>query len=140
VVLRPRKGSAAVCSLCNLPAPGNGQLAERRFEFIPLWGFFVVLLYAMRPVDCRRCGGVAVDDQDPTVGQERGVVPRARRRHRAGWVNVPGDCASAIYGSWAGQAQQEKRKNKTGFHLKTPKSDCTPIVTLSGLQRSRARS
>ena len=37
VVLRPRKGSAAVCSRCHLPAPGYDQLAERRVEFIP-WG------------------------------------------------------------------------------------------------------
>jgi len=36
VAVRPRKGSAAVC---HLPAPGYDQLAERRFEFIPLWGF-----------------------------------------------------------------------------------------------------
>ncbi len=36
VVLRPRKGSPAVCSRCHLPAPGYDQLAERRFEFIPL--------------------------------------------------------------------------------------------------------
>jgi RNA polymerase sigma factor (TIGR02999 family) len=54
VVLRPRKGSDAVCSRCHLPAPGYDQLAQRRFEFIPLWGFFVFLLYAMRRVDCRR--------------------------------------------------------------------------------------
>ena len=39
VAVRPRKGSAAVCSQCHLPAPGYDQLAERRFEFIPLWGF-----------------------------------------------------------------------------------------------------
>jgi transposase len=62
VVLRPRKSSAAVCSRCHLPAPGYDQLAERRFEFIPLWGFFVFLLYAMRRVDCRRCGVVAVEE------------------------------------------------------------------------------
>ena len=62
VVVRPRKGSAAVCSRCHLPAPGYDQLAERRFEFIPLWGFFVFLLYAMRRVDCRRCGMVAVEE------------------------------------------------------------------------------
>lgn len=62
VVLRPRKGSAAVCSRCHLPAPGYDQLAERRFEFIALWGFFVFLLYAMRRVDCRRCGVVAVEE------------------------------------------------------------------------------
>jgi len=36
VILRPHKGSAAVCSRCHLPAPGYDQLAERRFEFIPL--------------------------------------------------------------------------------------------------------
>src|SRR5262249_9795909 len=62
VVLRPRKGSAAVCSRCHLPAPGYDQLAERRFEFIPLWGFFVFLRYAMRRVDCRRCSVVAVEE------------------------------------------------------------------------------
>jgi hypothetical protein len=36
--------------------------SERRFEFIPLWGFFVFLLYAMRPVDCCRCGAVVVEE------------------------------------------------------------------------------
>ena len=45
VSVRPRKGSAAICSRCHQPAPGYDQLAERRFEFIPLWGFFVFLLY-----------------------------------------------------------------------------------------------
>src|SRR5205809_1000896 len=39
VAVRPRKGSAAVCSRCHFPAPGYDQLAERRFEFVPLWGF-----------------------------------------------------------------------------------------------------
>jgi transposase len=41
VAVRPRKGSAAVCSRCDLPAPDYDQLAERRFEFIPRWGFLV---------------------------------------------------------------------------------------------------
>src|SRR6185369_12776903 len=62
VAVRPRRGSAAVCSQCHLPAPGYDQLAERRFEFIPLWRFSVFLLYAMRRVDCRRCGVVAVEE------------------------------------------------------------------------------
>ena len=62
VAVRPRKGSAAVCSRCHLSAPGYDQLAERRFEFIPLWGFLVFLLYTMRRVDCRRCGVVAVEE------------------------------------------------------------------------------
>ena len=62
VVVRPRKGSAAVCSRCHLPAPGYDQIAERRFEFIPLWGFLAFLLYTMRRVNCRRCGIVAVEE------------------------------------------------------------------------------
>ena len=32
VAVRPRKGSAAVCSRYHLPAPGYDQLAERRFD------------------------------------------------------------------------------------------------------------
>ena len=51
VAVRPRKGSAAICSRCHLPAPGYDQLAERRFEFIPLWGVLVFLLYTVRRVD-----------------------------------------------------------------------------------------
>jgi len=58
VAVRPRKGSAAVCSRCHLPAPGYGQLAERRFEFIHLWGFLVFVLYTMRHVNCRISGAL----------------------------------------------------------------------------------
>src|SRR6266404_802424 len=58
VEVRPREGSAAVCSECHQPAPGYDHLPERCFEFIPLWGFLVFLLYRMRRVDCRNCGVV----------------------------------------------------------------------------------
>jgi transposase len=63
VSVRPRQGSAAICARCHQPAPGYDQLAERRFEFLPLfWGFFVFLLYALRRVDCRRCAAVVVEE------------------------------------------------------------------------------
>ena len=58
--MRPRKGSAAICSRCRRPASGYDRLAERSFEFIPFWGFLVFLLYAMRRVECRRCEAVVV--------------------------------------------------------------------------------
>lgn len=61
ITVRPRKGSKAVCSRCQQPAPGYDHLAERRFEFIPFWGFLVFLLYAMRRVDCPRCNAVLVE-------------------------------------------------------------------------------
>lgn len=54
--VRPRKGSKPICSCCSQPAPGYDTLAQRRFEFIPVWGFAVFLLYTMRRVDCRDCG------------------------------------------------------------------------------------
>jgi transposase len=62
VLVRPRKGSTAVCSRCHQLAPGYDQLAERRHGFIPMWGFFVFLLYTMRRVDCHRCEAVVVEE------------------------------------------------------------------------------
>src|SRR3974377_1038020 len=59
VAVRPRQGAAAICSGCQKPAPGYDQLPERRFEFIPFWGFLVFFLYRRRRVNCRQCGVVA---------------------------------------------------------------------------------
>ena len=56
VDVRPRQGSAVVCSGCRTPAPGYDHLPERRFEFIPFWGILVFFLYQMRRVHCRNCG------------------------------------------------------------------------------------
>ena len=61
VKVRPRTGSKAICSGCHQPAPGYDHLAQRRFEFIPFWGFLVFFLYRMRRVHCRHCG-VAVEE------------------------------------------------------------------------------
>ena len=59
VHVRPRAGSAAVCSGCHKPAPGYDHLPERRFEFIPFWGILVFFLYSMRRVQA-----VLVDRRD----------------------------------------------------------------------------
>jgi len=56
VSVRPRVGSAAICSGCQKPAPGYDHLPQRRIEFIPLYGFLVFFLYAMRRVSCKSCG------------------------------------------------------------------------------------
>jgi transposase len=62
IAVSPRVGSKAVCSGCHQPAPGYDRLAERRFEFIPFWGFLAFLLYSMRRVDCPRCHAVVVEE------------------------------------------------------------------------------
>jgi len=56
VKVRPRAGSRARCSNCGQPRPGYDTLPERRFEFVPLWGLKVFLLYAPRRVACAKCG------------------------------------------------------------------------------------
>ena len=56
VDVRPRRGSKAHRSGCGKAAPGYDLLPVRRFEFIPIWGYAVMLLYAMRRVQCRACG------------------------------------------------------------------------------------
>lgn len=56
VDVRARRGSKPHCSCCGKTAPGYDVLPMRRFEFIPIWGYAVRLLYAMRRVQCRRCG------------------------------------------------------------------------------------
>ena len=56
VGVRPRKGSRPICSGCGQRGPGYDTLDERHFKFVPLWAIPVVLVYAMRRVDCRHCG------------------------------------------------------------------------------------
>lgn len=56
ITIRPRSNSRAVCSGCGRKCVGYDTLPERRFEFIPLWGILVYLVYAMRRVNCPACG------------------------------------------------------------------------------------
>ncbi len=56
VEVRPRANSRAKCSGCGNRAPGYDTLPARRFEFVPLWGLEVFLVYAMRRVSCPSCG------------------------------------------------------------------------------------
>jgi transposase len=56
VELRARANGHATCSGCGRKGPGYDRLPVRRFEFVPLWGMAVYFLYALRRVDCPRCG------------------------------------------------------------------------------------
>ena len=83
VAVRPRQGSAAVCSGCRKPAPGYDHLAERRFEFIPFWGFLVFFLYRMRRVNCRSCGVVV---EEVPWGDGKHQLTRAYMLFLARWA------------------------------------------------------
>jgi transposase len=56
VRIRPRKNGRPHCSRCGRPGPAYDRLDERRFEFVPVWGILVFLVYRMRRVNCKRCG------------------------------------------------------------------------------------
>jgi transposase len=100
IAVRPRKGSPAVCSRCHQPGPGYDQLAERRFEFIPFWGFLVFLLYSMRRVDCRRCAAVVVEEVPWSDGKR--TLTRAYMLFLARWARKLSwkETAEAFRTSW----------------------------------------
>lgn len=56
VEVRARRGSRPVCSGCARRRPTYDRLAPRRFQYVPLWGIPVFLVYAMRRVNCGSCG------------------------------------------------------------------------------------
>ena len=83
VDVRPRRGSKPHCSCCGKPASGYDVLAVRRFEFIPIWGYAVMLLYAMRRVQCRQCG-VKVEQVPWAMGKH--TLTKAYMLYLAHWA------------------------------------------------------
>jgi transposase len=56
VQILARAKSKPICSGCGKPGPGYDTLPPRMFEFVPLWNIAVFLTYALRRVNCVRCG------------------------------------------------------------------------------------
>jgi transposase len=56
IQIEPRANGRAICSGCGQVAPGYDRQPERQFEFVPLWQIAVYFVYALRRVDCPRCG------------------------------------------------------------------------------------
>ena len=56
IEVHPRKSSQPICSGCGQKGPTYDTQKERQFEFVPLWGYLVFLLYRMRRVHCPSCG------------------------------------------------------------------------------------
>jgi transposase len=99
VRVRPRKGSTAICSGCHQSAPGYDHLAERRFEFIPLWGFLVFLLYSMRRVNCGTCG-IVVEEVPWATGKHQ--LTKVYMQFLAHWARQLSwkETAEAFHTSW----------------------------------------
>lgn len=83
VEVRPRKNSRPVCSGCGRRCPGYDTLSTRLFEFVPLWGIPAFFLYAMRRVDCDRCG-ILVEAVPWADGKHR--ITKTYAWFLAGWA------------------------------------------------------
>src|SRR5580704_7601459 len=100
IAVSPRMRSKAICSGCHRRAPGYDRLAERRFEFIPFWGFLVFLLYSMRRVACPRCEAVVVEEVP--WGDGKRTLTRAYMLFLARWARRLSwkEMAAAFRTSW----------------------------------------
>jgi transposase len=56
VGIRPRARSQGTCSGCGCRGKTHDTLPVRHFQFVPMWGLLVFFAYAMRRIDCKRCG------------------------------------------------------------------------------------
>ena len=70
VEVTERANGRPVCSGCGRVRPGYDRLPRRRFEFVPLWGIRVFLVYAPRRVACPTCG-VRVEALPWATGKHR---------------------------------------------------------------------
>src|ERR1035438_5344291 len=99
ITLRAHGGIGARCSGCQLPSPGYDRLAERRWEFVPLWGIATSFLYTPRRVQCPEHGVVV--EHIPWSSGKRPVTTAmmgflARWARRLSWRET----ATAFQTSW----------------------------------------
>ncbi len=84
VTVVPRANSRPICSGCRRKRPGYDHLPPRRFEFVPVWQIAVFFVYALRRVDCAKCGVTA--EEVPGAKGSR----RTPERTSGSWQSGPG--------------------------------------------------
>lgn len=100
VPVRPRKRSKGLCSGCGRRGSTYDHLPERCFDYVPLWGIALVLLYRMRRIDCPGCG-VKVERVPFAAGKS--TISRSLALFLADWAKVL---------SW----QETARRFRTNWH------------------------
>src|SRR5271156_4310553 len=77
VAVEARANGKPTCSGCGRRGPGYDRLQERWFQFVPLWGLSVFLVYRMRRVACPQCG--------VTVEKVPWAKGKSRQTHAFAW-------------------------------------------------------
>lgn len=99
ISIQPHRRNRPICSGCGRHGAGYDRLPARRFEFIPFWGILVYFVYAMRRVDCPRCG-VTVEVVPWAEGKS--PITTAYGWFLAGWAKrmAWSQVAEAFHTSW----------------------------------------
>ena len=99
VDIEPRRNSRPICSGCHRKRPGYDRLPARRFEFVPLWQIAVFFVYAMRRVDCPKCGVVV---EEVPWGDGKSQLTTTYRWFLAGWAKRLSwrEVAEAFHTTW----------------------------------------
>lgn len=94
-----RSNTRPVCSGCGRKAARYDKRPERRYEFIPLWGIKVFLVYTACRVNCSRCG-VRVEWLPWAVGKHR--LTQTYAWYLSGWAKRLSwkETAEAFSSSW----------------------------------------
>ena len=99
VHLQPKAGSRGTCSGCLEQAPGYDTLGLREWKFLSILSYAVLLIYALRRVDCPRCG-VKVEQVPWSDGKSPYSIPLmhflARWARRISWL----ECSKVFGVSW----------------------------------------
>lgn len=97
--IKERGGTKPRCGKCQRPGACYDHQHERRFEFVPLWGIVVFLLYRPRRVSCEQCG-IRVESMPWATGKSTMTVALmcflATWARRMSWRDV----ARAFGSSW----------------------------------------
>ncbi len=95
----PRKNSKPVCPICQQKMPGYDRLQRRRYEFIPIWGIKVFLVYRKRRANCSNCGVV---EEDVPWASGKNQMTSGYRYFLADWAKVLSwkEVASRFKTSW----------------------------------------
>ena len=99
VAVHPRRNSWAMCSICRRDCAGYDTQPERYYEFVPMWGFKVFLLYSPRRVNCPDCG-VRVEHVPWSAGKNR--LTSAYAWHLSKWAKRMSwkEVAEVFHTSW----------------------------------------
>lgn len=116
ITVRPRKNARPLCPHCHCAGPTYDTQPERRFSMVAVWGIAVVLIYAMRRVDCKRCQKISTE-MVPWSISRKSHLTSALASQLASWARLLSwkEVASRCLTSWEAVAQSVEWLVKWGL-------------------------